>query len=367
MAARPPAPFVAFAANDDFLINRAARDRYEQLSAGVADDFGREILDGTAHTLDDLEAVVDRFTSAVQTLPMFGDRKVVWLRDISFYSDHKHLTTDNAKAVVERFHQVLGGLDPAQVAVVLSACPVDRRRREYKWLQENGELRWLGTDARDSAANLAELLQAEATAGEVRFGAGVEELLLARVGGDPRMAVAETAKLATYAGRGGTIDDTMVLELVPPFGNIEFFEAVEAFYTLDLDRALEGQRKHFFAGQDARPLLSALQNRNRILYQLRALMDSGEITASVNKAAFERAAAKHGPLFANPGAKSAFNLFGQNSFYLSRLAPIASKLTLKRLIDFQLDFIRAFSELIDRPTEPQAVLREMTVRCLGTV
>ena len=39
--------------------------------------------------------------------------------------------------------------------------------------------------------------------------------------------------------------------------------------------------------------------------------------------------------------------------------------TLKRLIDRQLEFVRAFEALIARPGEDEAVMRELAVRCLS--
>jgi DNA polymerase-3 subunit delta len=38
---------------------------------------------------------------------------------------------------------------------------------------------------------------------------------------------------------------------------------------------------------------------------------------------------------------------------------------LRRLIDNQQEFIRAFEEIIRRPNEQEAVLRDMAVRCLA--
>ena len=40
---------------------------------------------------------------------------------------------------------------------------------------------------------------------------------------------------------------------------------------------------HFFTGGDARPIISALQNRNRILIQVRALVDAGEVRTTLTE------------------------------------------------------------------------------------
>jgi DNA polymerase III subunit delta len=50
---------------------------------------------------------------------------------------------------------------------------------------------------------------------------------------------------------------------------------------------------------------------------------------------------------------------------LGRLAETARRLNMKRLIDFQMEFIRAFESVIGRPSEQEAVMRETAIRCLG--
>jgi DNA polymerase-3 subunit delta len=58
-------------------------------------------------------------------------------------------------------------------------------------------------------------------------------------------------------------------------------------------------------------------------------------------------------------------VFTQNPWYLGKLAVTASKVSLKKLIEFQIAFAEAFEGIIERPNEQEAVCREMAVRCLG--
>jgi DNA polymerase-3 subunit delta len=194
------------------------------------------------------------------------------------------------------------------------------------------------------------------------------ELLLAKVGANSRLLVEEVRKLASYTGDGGIVEEKQVEELTPNFAEGDFFEAAEAFCSGDLRWALAALHRHFFAGGDARPVLTALQNRNRLLIQVRTLLDAGEVRLGprgLDKAGFERAAAAYGPHFAGAGEKSSFNLFTQNLWYLGKLTANAKLPPLRRLIDNQQEFIAAFEELVRRPGEPEEVLREMVVRCLA--
>ena len=129
--------------------------------------------------------------------------------------------------------------------------------------------------------------------------------------------------------------------------------------------ALDG-RGRTGPGGDARPVISALQNRNRILLQVRALVDAGEVRVGPRGLdGLPRAATTHAAKFVGVTEKSSYNVFTQNPWYLGKLAGNAKLPTLRRLIDNQQEFIAAFEEIIRRPHEQEEVLREMTVRCLA--
>src|SRR6185436_14695931 len=125
-------------------------------------------------------------------------------------------------------------------------------------------------------------------------------------------------------------------------------------------------QRQFFAEPNAtRPILAALQNRNRILLQVRALLDAGEVrVGSRGLDGLPRAQAAFGQHFTGAAEKSSFNLFSQNPWYLGKLAGGAKLPALRRLIDNQQEFVAAFAEIVARPREQEAVLRDLAVRCL---
>ena len=69
--------------------------------------------------------------------------------------------------------------------------------------------------------------------------------------------------------------------------------------------------------------------------------------------------------FVGATEKSSFNLFSQNAWFVGKLAGSAKLPSLRRLIDNQWEFIRAFEEIVQRPNDQNEVLREMAVRCLS--
>ena len=72
---------------DDFLVGRMGRRRFDELSGDAPDEFSQEVVNGFAANVDEVEAAVNRFREAVQTMPMFGGRRVIWLKDVNFLAD----------------------------------------------------------------------------------------------------------------------------------------------------------------------------------------------------------------------------------------------------------------------------------------
>jgi DNA polymerase-3 subunit delta len=250
--------------------------------------------------------------------------------------------------------------------VLITAAPVDRRRSFPKWCEKNADFVLVGGESAANDEALAAVVLAEARALGAVFAPGAVELLLAKVGPNTRLLVEEVHKLANYAG-AAPVEEAHVLELTPNVAEGDFFETAEAFFSGDLPWALAALKRHFFAGGDARPVIAALQNRNRLLLQVRALLDAGDIRHGPRGIDGLRGAAEiYGEKFgAAAAAKTSFNVFAQNSWYLGKLIGGAKLPSVRRIIDTQQDFITAFEDLHRRPGEQEEVLREMVVRCLA--
>jgi len=368
-------PFIFICGADDFLVNRQGKARYDELAKDITDEFSREIISGFANNVGEVEAAINRFRESVQTVSMFGGQRVVWLKDVNFLADTVTGRAESTLKLVEDLQQLLEKINPTETAVVVTAAPVDRRRAFPKWCEKTGDFTLVGGGDGDGAAEaLAGVILAEARELGVSFGEGAAQLLLAKVGANTRLLIEETRKLATYAqtdaatagGKPVVIEEAHVAELTANTAEGDFFEAAEAFFSGDLKWTLAALHHHFFTGGDSRPIISALQNRNRILLQVRALADAGEVRVGPRGLdGLPKATATYGRHFIGATEKSSFNLFSQNGWYVGKLAGSAKLPSLRRLIDNQQEFIRAFEEIIQRPHEQEEVLREMTVRCLS--
>jgi DNA polymerase-3 subunit delta len=361
-----PRAFTFICGADDFLVGRLGAKRFAELTADVPDEFSRETINGFAANVADVESAINRFRDAVQTVSMFGGKRVVWLKDVNFLADTVTGRAESTLKLVEDLQQILDGLNPAETTVLITAAPVDRRRSFPKWCEKQADFALAGGDGEGAGESLAGAVLTEAKILGVKLGSGAIELLLAKIGPNARLLMEETSKLATYVGDGATIEEEHVAELTPNVAEGDFFEAAEAFFSGDLKWTLAALHRHFFSGGDARPIISALQNRNRILLQIRALADAGDVRVGPRGLdGFPKAQAAHGAKFTGATEKSSYNLFTQNPWYLGKLAGSAKLPTLRRLIDNQQELIAAFEEIIQRPHEQEEVLREMAVRCLA--
>lgn len=363
---------------DDFLVARLGQEKYRALAAEVTDEFSREVLSGFAGNVGEVESAVNRFRESVQTVPMFGGRRLVWLKDVNFLADTVTGRAEGTLKIVQDLQEILGAIDPEQVAVIVTAAPVDRRRAFPKWCEKNADFTLVGGDVEGGEA-LAGVVMAEAKALGAVLAPGATDLLLARVGANTRLLLEEVRKLATFAESGSPaaesvggesplirIEEAHVAELTPNVAEGDFFETAEAFFKGDLPWTLAALQRHFFAGGDSRPVISALQNRNRLLLQIRALLDAGEIRLGGRGVdGLPKAAAVYATHFVGAGEKSPYNVFSQNPWYIGNLASSARLPSLRRLIDNQQEFVAAFEELIRRPHEQEDVLRDMAVRCLA--
>jgi DNA polymerase III subunit delta len=357
--------FTFICGQDDFLVGRMGKERFGELSGEAADDFSREIVNGFAANVGEVESAVNRFREAVQTVPLFGGRRVVWLKDVNFLADTVTGKSETTLARVEDLQELLQSVRPEETAVLITAAPVDRRRSFAKWCEKNSDFALAGGG--EDADSLGAVVLAEARSIGVAFAPGALELLLARIGANSRLLMEEVHKLAAFALEGAPIEESTVAQLTPNAAQGDFFETADAFFSGDLQLTLAALKRHFFAGGDGRPVLAALQNRNRILIQVRALADAGEARVGPRGVdGLQGAAGTHGARFGEAaGEKSSFNVFTQNPWYVGKLAGAARLPTLRRLIDNQRAFVDAFEEIVRRPDAQEEVLRDMAVRCLA--
>jgi DNA polymerase-3 subunit delta len=360
------APFTFICGDDDYLVAEAGKAAFIKLCEGIEDPYAQEVIDGNQPNVEGVRKAVQSLVQSAQSMSLFAETKAIWLRNISFLADSVTGRSEGAKQTLEGLFPVLEALDPSVTRVLLTACPVDRRRKETKWLLKTGE----GQDLKGASdeACLRALIKETAQGLGCELTDAAAVALLGTIKGNTRLLLEEVRKLATYAAGGEQpITEQMVMELVPSFGASDFFEPVEAFFAADLKWTLEALRRYFFTNKESRPLIASLHNRCRLLLQLRALMDAGALPPGrVSKASLEAASRSLGPQFGTGAQKSSANLFSQNAWYISnKVAPACEHFSTRQLVAIQLAITEAFRAIIQYPGDQPTVMQNFAVSCLG--
>lgn len=353
-------------ADDDFIAANRASEIFEKLSADLVDDMSKEIIDAASSKADDAIKAISNAWSAAQTLSLFGGKKVVWLRGVNFLSDTFRGKSEEFDEALENFSGFLKTLDPAAVGVVISASPIDRRKRFFKAMQSFAECEDFST-AKDPLSGCVKMLNLQAKKLGVKFDENAAETLAGIVAANSRMASSELEKLANYVNCERSITEEDVIAMVPIFGAGDFFDISNAFLSGNLQSSLATLRRFFFANKNgsARPIISTLQKQNSLLIQIRSLLDARKISVG-SRGGLDGIAQNYADAYQDLSVKNSYNVFAQNSWYVSnKLAPTAARFTLKKLLDFQLYFVNAFQALIERGGDDEAVMRDLFMRCLS--
>src|SRR5215472_1048765 len=85
---RGPAPLVLICGDDELGVKQRAKALFEEWTAELG-GLDHEIIDGAvSHSGEGLK-VLARLRESLQTLPFFGQAKVIWLRDCNLLADDR--------------------------------------------------------------------------------------------------------------------------------------------------------------------------------------------------------------------------------------------------------------------------------------
>jgi DNA polymerase-3 subunit delta len=370
---RVPGYLAIIAGKDEYLVDRDGRACFEKAQQAAGAEAEAEVITGQIIRVEDARPLEVQFTESVKTLSMFGTRRVIWLRNFNLVADTVQARSEEVKKSLAHMLKAVVEADPS-VSIVISATPYDGRRKDLSALKTAAHDFILHASPSKGLFDKSDV-QADAQVAMaverfkslgVKAERGVPEILVGRVGQSTRLVLGECEKLAIYVGPGGTIKEADVHRIVPTFGEGEFFEPIEALAARDLKWGMESLDRYFFNEDSSRPLLTVLQNRLRLLIQVRCLADSGDFRLTEDglpKGQFEAASGRHGPTFGS-AAKSSANLFSQNAWYVSsKVAPAAARYTLAELVDLQLACADCFDA--SNRGEDESSVRALFLRALA--
>jgi DNA polymerase-3 subunit delta len=302
-----------------------------------------EILSGFSSAAADLTILLDRVRESMATLPLFESKRVIWIRGVQFFSP---TASAGSAEIIEKILEQISRASEWSVAVFISASPVDRRLGIFKKFLA-------ATDAYEVLASEGDavefLLQEMAREKKFTFDEKVHRFLLEKLGTNTRRAASELEKLDQYLGPRRIISREDVEAVLCDGAEGNFFEILDAFYSRN-GPAFEKLVWAFLHGKgEPRVLLAAMQSRNRILLQMKALRQMGRWKVDGRgtpvRALLEQAREEvNFPDFPQM-EKDSCNIFSQNPWYLRRVGEQLVTFQMKELVEIQLSLVEIFEAL----------------------
>jgi len=240
--------------SDEAEVKRVAAELASNLTPPGAGDFGLEVIDGAADNVDQAEARVRSAIEALQTLPFFGNTKVVWLKNVNFLGDDQKARSAVVQSALEELTEFVdSGFGPG-VTLLISATDLDKRRSFYKTLLRRAEVQVF--DRLDSSRGgweeeALELVQQRAKKRKLQFDDDALDLFVLLTGGDTRQIDNELEKVDTFLGKDREVHADLIRDLVPLSRAGVIFELGNALAARDLQLSLKLVRRLLDQGESA--------------------------------------------------------------------------------------------------------------------
>ena len=239
--AESEANIYAIVGSDESEVKRTAAERAAELTPPDAGEFGLEIIDAQVDNSDQAVARIRSTIEALQTLPFFGGRKLVWLKNANFLGDSGSGSTASVQSALEDLADLFGVGFGSEVTFLISATEVDKRRSFYKTLAKKAEVQVI--DRLDSSRSgweeeATEIVRLRAKSRKLQFEEEALDLFVLLTGGETRQIENELEKIDLYLDGDRRVDVETVRELVPLSRAGVIFELGNALAARDLERAL---------------------------------------------------------------------------------------------------------------------------------
>lgn len=364
------APFVLIWGDDDFAVQRRARQVFDQwVAASPGGD--EEIIDATAAHSEDALKALRRLREALQTLPFFGGSKSIWFRSCNFLGEDR---VSEAQAVAEGVSDLAKELTAFPwngVHLLVSSGKIDRRRGFYRAVEKLAAVEHfpgLSAEDRDWREKAETLAAGELRALGRRPEGEALAALIEQTGPNARQLAAEAQKLAAYVGDRLTITVADVDAIVTRGRHARAFALADALGERNLARALRHLDEELWSMQSDRKkseigLLYALIGKVRAMLLAKEMLREGMIRLSPAYPAFA-AQLKNLPSDRFPSDRR-YNPADINAYVLFRAAQHASNYSREELVQAMDEMLRCNRQLVGGSQDGGFVLQLALTRILS--
>jgi DNA polymerase-3 subunit delta len=293
--ANPSSPktgnFFAVVGSDEGMVREKALELYNQLTGGVDDGFTHETIDGIADNSESAFEICSSTIQALQTIPMFGGDKVVWLRNANFLGDNVTGRSQRTVAGVESLHAALENGLPDGVQFLLTAQGVDKRRAFWKFIEKSAAVQAfdrIDTSRDDWQDQVAALVTRRASDLGLEFERDALEIFVMLAGEQSQQIGNELEKLDLFLGpERRMITEADVNVLVPLSRAAVVFEIGKAIQTGNAARAIQLIDQQLEADESAIGIMRAsIIGVVRNLFMAKLIMERFKVSGTGNYNSF---------------------------------------------------------------------------------
>ncbi len=278
---------------DEMAVSRKAKEVIDSLISPAEQALSLDSVDGMAANADAALSALERVKSGIQTVNMFGEARVVWLKDASFFSANRTAESKAVTEAVASFSEFIKKGLPKENHLVITAMKVDKRSVFFKTCSVAGKhFEFAVMDNPFKSKGEAERLLGELIdqAG-VKMSYDARELFVSRVALNTRMMSSELEKLITYIGDAGEIVQEDVRALSSESKETVIFDLEDAIGRRDLARALKIFRQLDKQNESMIGVVMRIEDRIRTLMLYREALDSNWLTQGGSNVTWDRAPA----------------------------------------------------------------------------
>lgn len=281
---------------DDFSIERKASEILQSWDAKNEDECEFELIDGRVQNASEARNCLSQFLSAMQTLPFFASKKVIFLKKATFLGDDR---TSSTKDVSEFLLQILSELEavpPESVKILWTAGKVDKRKAFYKKigkLATSEVLDGWSARSRNWQNEARSFIRSEFNIQGKRISSEAIDFLVEFGGGNPRQLAMEIEKIALFAGPDHTeIDIPLIRQVAVRTKEAEAFMLAEAVGQKNLKSALALLDKEMASmasdkSKSVIAILYSLISKTRCLIFAEALKNKGYVNSGMSYQSFK--------------------------------------------------------------------------------
>ena len=367
MAAAKSNPLALVCGDDDFAVKQRAKQIFQQWSAELG-GMDHETIEASVGNGGEALTVLGKLREALQTLPFFGNGKVVWLRDCNFLGEDRTASSAAVTEALTELAEELKNFSWQTIRLLISAGKVDKRKVFYKTLDKIGSVENFSAWSPDDKdwADRAEIAAHDALRKRQKdiSDAAMGELIN-RAGANARQLENEIEKLCVFIGERKKIELADVTTICSHNKTAKAFALGDALGDRDLPRLLkrldeELWETKFDKDKSEIGLLYGLIGKVRAMLLLKEMLREGWVKETRDygqfKTQLERVPADKLP------ADKKFNPLALNPYVLYKALPQVKKYTSVELVRAMDVLLRCNQRLVSSGLDEALVLQQALVQ-----